>query len=147
MKQSITTKIIVCIVALGVLVVAVAMLAKQMPENEQALRERLSDIAEHVEVGTAGSSLKAAAPTAALMDWGVATPMTATEIDVAVKRYLATASPDFTEQLMLVKDTYQLLLTDDGKEYLETAGYEGNSYPWDMKTIPAVDAVFTAAGI
>lgn len=122
--------------------------AAQTADDSAALTGVLDQISAGMEVGTAGSSLKAAKYAASLLDWGMATKMSKDEIKSAVVAWLTPKGNDaqkaFADQYSAVKDTVAQVTGDNGKALLEDAGVTGSKYPWNDAAYTAVDAVTEA---
>ena len=109
-------------------------------ENEKAyLISILDDIRDNMEVGTAGSSLKAVPFGAELLDWSLDPTMYAKAVKDVVAEWLSEQDSDklaeINEQLMLAVNTAQALTGESGKDLMESAGFESENYPWtDAKT-------------
>lgn len=119
--------------------------------GEILLEELMADFAVKIQAGSAGSSLKAIAQAARLMDWGMDTAMTEEEIFAAVDFFLSsldeTALAEYMTQLSLLDASYQQLLLPGQEELLETAGCADSRYPWTDMPIRCVETFFTAAGL
>ena len=119
--------------------------------GEILLEELMADFAVKIQAGSAGSSLKAVAQAARLMDWGMDTAMTEEEIFAAVDFYLSAldeaAFTEYMMQLRLLDSTYQQLLLPGQEELLATAGCSDSRYPWTDMPIRRVETFFTAAGL
>ena len=119
--------------------------------GEILLEELMADFAVKIQAGSAGSSLKAVAQAARLMDWGMDTAMTEEEIFAAVDFYLSAldeaALAEYMMQLSLLDSTYQQLLLPGQEALLETAGCADSRYPWTDMPIRCVESFFTAAGL
>ena len=108
-------------------------------EDEEKLISVLVDIRDNMEVGTAGSSLKAVPFGAELLDWSIDTTMNANETKQVVAEWLSEQDSDklaeINEQIMLAGNTAVALIGESGKELMESAGFESENYPWtDAKT-------------
>ncbi|MBR5430692.1 MAG: hypothetical protein IK116_09250, partial [Firmicutes bacterium] len=122
--------------------------------QQAALGELLSGIRGHVTIGTAGSSLRAAAAAAELLDWAADCTLDEAGIAAAYEAWLPTMDPDmpvdFAEQLGAV-DYNVRLFTDDKSEdvamLLSDAGCEDCGYPWDAHAVAVADALMQAAGL
>ena len=119
-------------------------------EDAETLKGLMADFKDKVQVGTAGSSLKAAEQAVRLINWGISTQMTDEEISKTVGEYLAGLDSDQKEgyllQMDLLADTYRQLLTPGQEGFLESAGCADSGYPWGSEPIPAVEAFFEATG-
>ena len=120
-------------------------------EDELSLENLMTEFSERLQPGTAGSSLKAVAQAAKLMDWGVSTVMLDEEIFAVVSVFFSHMDDDeialYLTQLQLLDSTYQQLLQPGQESLLETAGCADAAYPWSSGPIPAVESFMLAAGV
>ena len=120
------------------------------PEDLTALLDRFR---EDVTIGTAGSSLRAVAAAADLLDWAAACSLSPEEIATAYEDWYPHQNPDrpaaFEEQLSAVDYAVQLLLHggEEAVSLLNDAGYEDCGYPWDEHAASVADALMQAAGL
>ena len=118
-----------------------------------ALRERLSDIRQNVQPGTAGSSLRAAAQAAKLLDWAAGTTLSEAQISEFVSSLLpelnqAETPASLAEQLSSVAYAIDLLTGDDqnlAQSLLTDCGAESSAWPWSAQAVTLARTV-TAAG-
>ena len=107
----------------------------------------LDDIGE-LEIGTAGSSLKAAKLAAELLDWGAASKLSAEEIKAEVVTWLTPKGNDeqsaFAEKYSAVKNAVSQITGDNGRELLNEAGVTDSHYPWNDAALLAVKSVTEA---
>lgn len=120
-------------------------------ENEKAyLISILDDIRDNMEVGTAGSSLKAVPFGAELLDWSLDPTMDAKAVKDVVAEWLGEQDSDklaeINEQLMLAVNTAQALTGESGKELMESAGFESENYPWSDAKTDIINEVLNAVG-
>lgn len=122
-------------------------------ENAASLRELealLGEFATSIQAGSAGSSLKAAAEAARLMDWAAVTELGDEEIAAAAESYLAALDDGAREEYMMQissLDGMCSLLMQPGQEgLLESAGVTECGYPWGDAPTRAVEALMTALG-
>ena len=107
----------------------------------------------NVEVGSAGSSLKAVPYAAALLNWASSSTLSQEEIDVIVSEMLNTVSGDesaaaeYAAQLGLVNADCQVLLSDDAEELLNEAGCADVNTDWSEQTAGVLGLVMAAAGV
>lgn len=117
-------------------------------EDRAELTAVLDRIREEARVGVAGSSLTAAQLAAALLDWGMETPLTEEEIqDTAQSWYAGLESPDqeeFQMQLSGVDGAVKQLLEANGADLLDSAGCTESAYPWNDAARTAAEAVTAA---
>lgn len=122
-------------------------------QQADVLSALLVDIKGNVEVGSAGSSLKAVPYAAALLNWASSSTLSQEEIDVIVSEILNTVSGDesaaaeYAEQLGLVNADCQVLLSDDAEELLNEAGCADVNANWSEQTAGVLGLVMAAAGV
>ena len=112
---------------------------------EKTLASVLDDISAHMEVGTAGSGLKAVRFAAELLDWGQETKLSADEIKAQTVAWLSPKGNDeqaaFAEKYAAVKNAAGQLSDDNAKERLDEAGVTDSNYPWNDAAFAAVQSV------
>lgn len=110
----------------------------------------LDDFGTRIQSGSAGSSLRAVAQAARLMDWGMSTGMTDAQISAAAADYLAALDEDAKALYLMQIDSldyaYKQLLQPGQEELLSEAGCADAAYPWSDSPIPAVESFMTALG-
>lgn len=110
----------------------------------------LDDFGTRIQSGSAGSSLRAVAQAARLMDWGMSTGMTDAQISAAAADYLAALDEDAKALYLMQIDSldyaYKQLLQPGQEELLSEAGCADAAYPWSDSLIPAVESLMTALG-
>ena len=110
----------------------------------------LDDIRDNMEVGTAGSSLKAVPYGAKLLDWSLDPTMDAKAVKDVVTEWLGEQDSDklaeINEQLMLAVSTAQALTGESGKELMESAGFESENYPWSDAKTDIISEALNAVG-
>lgn len=110
----------------------------------------LDDFGTRIQSGSAGSSLRAVAQAARLMDWGMSTGMTDAQISAAAADYLAVLDEDAKALYLMQIDSldyaYKQLLQPGQEELLSEAGCADAAYPWSDSPIPAVESLMTALG-
>ena len=122
-------------------------------QQADVLSALLVDIKGNVEVGSAGSSLKAVPYAAALLNWASSSTLSQEEIDVIVSEMLNTVSGDesaaaeYAAQLGLVNTDCQVLLSDDAEELLNEAGCADVNTDWSEQTAGVLGLVMAAAGV
>ena len=122
-------------------------------QQADVLSAILVDIKGNVEVGSAGSSLKAVPYAVSLLDWASSSTLSQEEIDVIVSEMLNTVSGDesaaaeYAAQLGLVNADCQVLLSDDAEELLNEAGCADVNTDWSEQTAGALGLVMAAAGV
>lgn len=123
-----------------------AALAAQTAE----LTALLDDFGTRIQSGSAGSSLRAVAQAARLIDWGMSTGMTDAQISAAAADYLAALDEDAKALYLMQIDSldyaYKQLLQPGQEELLSEAGCADAAYPWSDSPIPAVESLMTALG-
>lgn len=116
--------------------------------DSAVLSALLSDFADKIQAGSAGSSLKAVIQAARLMDWAEQTQMTDEEISATAQEYLNTlddaAREEYLIQIFSLDGKYKELLQPDMEGLLETAGVTDCGYPWGEEPMRAVEALMTA---
>ncbi len=120
---------------------------------KDALRQCLTDIRLNVQPGTAGSSLRAAAQAAKLLDWAAGTTLNEAQISETVSALLpelsqAETPASLAEQLSSVAYAIDLLTGDDqnlAQSLLADCGAEGSAWPWNGQAVTLARTV-TAAG-
>ena len=122
-------------------------------QQADVLSALLVDIKGNVEVGSAGSSLKAVPYAAALLNWASSSTLSQEEIAVIVNEMLNTVSGDesaaaeYAEQLGLVNADCQILLGNDAQELLNEAGCADVNTDWSEQTAGVLGLVMSAAGV
>ena len=110
----------------------------------------LDDFGTRIQSGSAGSSLRAVAQAARLMDWGMSTGMSDAQISAAAADYLAALDEDAKALYLMQIDSldyaYKQLLQPGQEELLSEAGCADAAYPWSDSPIPAVESLMTALG-
>lgn len=110
----------------------------------------LDDFGTRIQSGSAGSSLRAVAQAARLIDWGMSTGMTDAQISAAAADYLAALDEDAKALYLMQIDSldyaYKQLLQPGQEELLSEAGCADAAYPWSDRPIPAVESLMTALG-
>lgn len=126
---------------------------EQDTTKEQSLAQLntlLADFAEKIQAGTAGSSLKAAAQAARLMDWAVETPLSDEEISAAAQQYISAlddgAREEYDMQIYFLDSMYKQLLQPLQETLLEAAGVEESGYPYGEEPLAAVETLMSALG-
>ena len=120
-------------------------------ESTQALTTVLADIEKNVQVGVAGSSLKAVPYAVKLLDWGAASTMTQSEIKSAVVAWLSDKGNDaqvaFSQQMDLIDTTCQTLMGSGARDLLDSAGCKDVKGGWPVQASDRVEAVLEAVGL
>ncbi len=123
-------------------------------QQADILSALLVDIKGNVEVGSAGSSLKAVPYAVSLLDWASSSTLSQEEITAIVNEMLNTVSGDesaaaeYNEQLGLVNADCQVLLSDDAQELLSEAGCtDVDTAAWSEQTAGVLGLVMAAAGV
>ena len=122
-------------------------------QQADVLSAILVDIKGNVEVGSAGSSLKAVPYAVSLLDWASSSTLSQEEIDVIVSEMLNTVSGDesaaaeYAAQLGLVNADCQVQLSDDAEELLNEAGCADVNTDWSEQTAGVLGLVMAAAGV
>ena len=104
-----------------------------------------------MELGTAGSSLKAVKYTSNLMNWSIGTSLTNEQISNVIKAKInnldSAQNEEFVSQMSLLENTYKELLGPSRNELLETSGNNDN-HAWidvlnnEITTLENIDYLF-----
>lgn len=117
----------------------------------QALTDVLADIEKNVQVGVAGSTLKAVPYAVQLLDWGAGSTMTQSEIKSAVTAWLSNKGNDaqvaFSRQMDLIDTTCQTLMGSGARELLDSAGCQSVKGGWPVQASDRVEAILEAVGL
>ena len=123
-------------------------------QQADVLSSILVDIKGNVEVGRAGSSLKAVPYAVSLLDWASSSTLSQEEITAIVNDMFSTipaddsAADEYNEQLGLVNADCQVLLSDDAQELLSEAGCtDVDTAAWSEQTAGVLGLVMAAAGV
>ncbi|MBQ9250287.1 MAG: hypothetical protein IJ179_07955 [Oscillospiraceae bacterium] len=123
-------------------------------DQQAALGELLSWMRDYVTIGTAGSSLRAAAAAAELLDWADGCTLDAAGVAAAYEAWAPGMNPDipvdFAEQLGAVDYNVRMLTGEDTEQaamLLADAGCEDCGYPWDAHALSVTEALMQAAGL
>lgn len=123
-------------------------------QQADVLSSILVDIKGNVEVGSAGSSLKAVPYAVSLLDWASSSTLSQEEITAIVNDMFSTipaddsAADEYNEQLGLVNADCQVLLSDDAQELLSEAGCtDVDTAAWSEQTAGVLGLVMAAAGV
>jgi hypothetical protein len=119
------------------------------PVHDAALNAVLSGVLT-VYPGSAGSSLRAAARAAQLLDWGMATTLSDDEIYSAVGCFMDELDDQdlllFQESFYSVYDRAYDLRGENARELLEDAGASDCRYPWNDQAFHALEMVSYGLG-
>jgi hypothetical protein len=114
----------------------------------------LGELRENVSIATAGSSLRAAAMAARLLDWAEGAELTDEEILAALAPWLGELDDgvpaDFLEQLAAVDGAIQSLEEMDearARGLLTDAGCEDCGYPWSAHARQLAERIMVLAGV
>ena len=111
----------------------------------------LTDVEKNVQVGVAGSTLKAVPYAVQLLDWGAGSTMTQSEIKSAVTAWLSNKGNDaqvaFSQQMDLIDTTCQTLMGSGARELLNSAGCQGVKGDWPVQASDRVEAILEAVGL
>ena len=120
------------------------------PVHDEALNAILDQVLT-VYPGSAGSSLRAAACAARLLDWGMETELTDDEIYSAVGCWLDEQDDEnlkiFLESIWPVYDRCYDLKGEYAKDLMRDAGIEDSLYPWNERAFRAVEMVCYGCGL
>lgn len=122
-------------------------------ENMQGLLSMFVLIDENVQPGTAGSSLRAAAAAASLLDWAANGTLT-DEAQAMVIDYMAAKTVEdqaaFSQKLDEVEATVALLTGEDSEQaenLLRDAGMlDSCGYPWSKDAVAVIDRLMETLG-
>lgn len=99
--------------------------------------DKLYAIQQNYHNGTAGSSLKAAALAAEIMDIFKEANPSVELVAGCLKEFAETltgeAAAEYPEQLAAIAGAAEQLCSENGKGLLEDCGYNGTGYPWDAE--------------
>ena len=126
-------------------------LVPDLPEvHDEALEAILGGVLT-VYPGSAGSSLRAAAVAARLLDWGMETQLTDDEIYSAVGCYMDTLGDRdlqvFLESILTVYDASYNLRGEYGEDLLADCGAEDSLYPWNDRAFRAMEMISYGCGL
>lgn len=120
------------------------------PVTDEALFAVFDQVLQ-VNPGTAGSSLRAAACAARLLDWGAETALTDDEIYSAVGEYLKTLDDEqlriFLDNILTVYDRSYDLKGESAQAMLADAGVTDSAWPWNERAFRAVEMISYGCGL
>ncbi len=120
-------------------------------DSAEGLAALLDNINTRVEVGTAGSSLKATYAAGQLLDWCAATKLSADDVRAATLAWMVNLGNDvqiaFAEKLALVNAACSSLRTDKGADLMSEAGYPSAAYPWTTLSPETLSSIMEAVGV
>ena len=122
------------------------------PAAAEELAALLARVRQEMQLGTAGSSLRAVSLAAGLLDWAEGADITDEQLRQALEPWLGEDSDgasEFADQLAAV-DAAAALLTTPGEEaegLLADAGCETSGYPWSDRAAATLGRVMEAAGL
>ncbi len=121
---------------------------------QEELSALLGELRETVSIATAGSSLRAAAMAARLLDWAEGAELMDEEILAALAPWLGELDDgvpaDFSEQLAAVDGAIQSLEEMDearARDFLTDAGCEDCGYPWSAHARQLAERIMVLAGV
>lgn len=101
--------------------------------------DKLYAIQQNYHSGVAGSSLRAAALAAEVMDIFTQSSPSESLIKDAMKEFAETLSGDaaaeFPSQIDAIISASEQLTAENGKDLLDSCGYVGNGYPWKAESM------------
>lgn len=122
-------------------------------EDQQALLEQFIFLDDVVQPGTAGSSLRAAAAAATLLDWAEKDALSDEALTVVIDYMAAKTVEDqaaFGEKLDAVESAIEVLTGKDkeqAEQLLADAGMlESCGYPWSKDAVGVIDRLMEALG-
>lgn len=111
----------------------------------------LTEIQTDVEVGTAGSSLKATIVAADVLDFTMSTDISEEYLETQTAQYMEGLSEEdrlnFPDQIVMLGETIHTLKDGDAQGLLDDAGVTESSYPWNDEAYAKADAILRGAGI
>ena len=124
----------------------------ELPEVvDESLNAVLDMITDNVRPGSSGTSLRAAACAAALLDWGMNTPLSDDEIYSAVGCWLDTLDDarlvQYFDSFYPVYSASYDLKGDNAENLLRDAGVGYSAYPWNEQAFHAVEMVSYGCGL
>ncbi len=127
--------------------------AETDPASLEALQVLLGELRQNVSIATAGSSLRAAAMAARLLDWGETARIGDGDLQAALAPWLEPPDDgvpaDFREQLAAVNAAVERLTGPDEEQargLLRDAGCEDCGYPWSPEAVALVRRLLALAG-
>ncbi len=132
--------------------------SQESPAADPAAQEQLSallgELRQNVTIATAGSSLRAVAMAAKLLDWAEQAKSSDEQIRSALEPWLAGPEDEipaeFLEQLGAVDGMFTRLTGDSAHEMeglLSDAGCENCGYPWSAEAAATVERIMALAGL
>ena len=124
----------------------------ELPEVvDESLNAVLDMITDNVRPGSSGTSLRAAACAAALLDWGMNTNLTDDEIYSAVGCWLDTLDDErlvqYFDSFYPVYNASYDLKGENAESLLSDAGVAYSAYPWNEQAFRAVEMVCYGCGL
>lgn len=111
----------------------------------------LTEISTDVEIGTAGSSLKATIVAADVLDFTMATDISEEYLKSQTQKYMEGLTGEdqvnFPDQMVMLGEAIHTLKDGDSESMLEDAGVTESSYPWNDEAFAKADAILQGAGI
>ena len=111
----------------------------------------LTEIQTDVEIGTAGSTLKATIVAADVLDFTMATDISTEYLETQTAQYMNGLSEEdraeFPDQMVILGETIHTLKDGDAQSLLDDAGVTESSYPWNEEAYAKADAILRGAGI
>lgn len=111
----------------------------------------LTEIQTDVEVGTAGSSLKATIVAADVLDFTMSTDISEEHLEEQTAQYMEGLSEEdrtnFPDQMVMLGETIHTLKDGDAQSLLNDAGVTESAYPWNDEAYTKADAILRGAGI
>ena len=127
--------------------------ATEVLEPDPALLALLAEIRDRMHIGTAGSSLRAAALAAELLDWGAESALSPAAIHLSLDAYMGgldeAARAEFLQQLAAVDYSCTVLAAggEQAEALLDDAGCRPRSFPWPQQAADQVGVLMNAAGL
>jgi hypothetical protein len=111
----------------------------------------LTEIQTDVEIGTAGSSLKATIVAADVLDFTMSTDISEEHLEEQTAQYMEGLSEEdrtnFPDQMVMLGETIHTLKDGDAQSLLDDAGVTESAYPWNDEAYTKADAILRGAGI
>ena len=129
---------------------------EEVPPEESASTDEdlgviLTEIAESVHAGEAGSSLKSTIAAADVLDFTMRTELSADQIMAQTGEYLQalpeSVRMEYPDKVMFVGEAIHTLRDGDAASLLDSAGVTESGYPWTDEAYEKADAILQGCGI
>ena len=123
--------------------------AENKAQEEASLNEILLNVKNTLQIGTAGSSLSAVAPTIALMEWADDTSLSASDVQTVTEKFAGDLSEaeleEFYYQLEAIGSTYNSLLDENSRKgLLSDAGEDEPDIDFNNPPTDIINAIINA---